>query len=182
MKYRVKNTLRAMAREIGLTVVFVTYFGDDVHGRLLPREKRILINAHKPRTEHVFTMLHEIGHYLIHFKNPHRKHHPWIFDLQCKIGWLASLCSKVRRHYRFIFAREAGREWEADLWAFCAFIVLAKRIGCFDYLARFLDQHPEKLKTFSLAALGVAYGGAKSWCQKTVTTLGLPFRSCVPGR
>ena len=164
-----------MAKYFGLKVKFVSYFGNDVHGKLFPREKRILINAHKPRCEHIFTLLHEIGHYLIHFKNSPRKHHPRFFDIHWKTEWLACLCSKVRRHFRFNFNKQSGKEWEADLWAFCAFIYLAKQIGCREELLTFVERHPEKTGSFFLAALGVRYSDAKTCLTKFLKRLLSPF-------
>ena len=87
MKHRKKNLLRDMAKHLGLKIVFVSYFTNDVHGKLLPREKRILINAHKPRYEHTFTLLHEIAHYLLHFKNFTRKRHARFLDINWKIDY-----------------------------------------------------------------------------------------------
>jgi hypothetical protein len=161
MKHRTKNTLRAMAEHIGLKVVFVSHFGDDVHGRLLVREKRILINAHMPRNEHVFTMLHEIGHFIQHVLNPHRKHHPRVLDIRWNIELLEKLSSKIRRHFRFIFNKKSGKEWEADLWAMCAFVYLAKRIGCHDELTSFLNRHPEKRRMYWLVKTAIIYCDCK---------------------
>jgi IrrE N-terminal-like domain len=162
MKHRVKNSLRALSRHLGLKVKFVNYLADNIHGKLLPREKRILINAHKPRCEHIFTLLHEIGHFLMHFKGPARKHHPRFFDTNWKADRLACLSSTIRRYFRYIFNKTSGREWEADLWAMCAFIYLAKRVGCGRELHAFLNRHPEKLRVFLLAGLGVIYVGIKT--------------------
>ena len=156
MKHRTKNILRGIAKHLGLKVVFVSYLEDDVHGKLLPREKRILINAHKPRTEHVYTLLHEIGHYLMHFKSLPRKRHPRFFDIYWKAEWLATLCSKLRRYYRFIFNKKSGKEWEADLWAMCALVYLKKFIGR-AYLTAFLNRHPEKMSIYLLAVTGAVY-------------------------
>jgi hypothetical protein len=166
MKYKTKNTLRALAKYLGLKVKFVSYFSNDVHGKLLPREKRILINAHKPRCEHIFTMLHEIGHFLLHFQNAPRKHHPRFLDHHGQTEWLTGLRSKARRYLRFIFNKESGKEWEADLWAFCAFGYFAKQVGCLDDLVAFLDRHPEKYGSFCLAMLGVAYSRTKACLSK----------------
>lgn len=146
-----------MAEHLGLKIKFVDYLRNDTHGKLLPREKRILINAHKPRIEHFYTVLHEIGHFLLHFKNPHRKHHHPFLEIDWKNKWLSDLCSKVRRLLRLIYARESGREFEADVWAMCAFIHLTNTIGCRDDLTRFLDRHPEKLPAFLLAVWSTTY-------------------------
>ena len=166
-----------MAKFVGLKVKFVSYFGEDIHGRLLPREKCILINAHKPRCEHIFTLLHEIGHYLLHFLNPHRRHHPRFFDVHWKVKFLARVSSVVRRYNRRFFNRTSGKEWEADLYAFLLFLLLVKAIGCRTELLTFLDRHPEKFWTFLLAALAVTYGGIKTRIQKIPQTLLMPFRA-----
>jgi len=177
MKRNTKNTLRMMAAHLGLKVIFVDYFPDDVHGKLLPREKRILINAHKPRYEHTFTLLHEIGHFLIHFKTPHRKHHPRFLEIDWKIEWLLNLCSKARRSMRRLFNRDGSKEWEADLWAFCAFFILAKLPGCQDDFRTFIEHHPEKIWTFTLAASAVIYCGIKYRITKPFKVLLKPFRA-----
>jgi hypothetical protein len=177
MKRKTKNTLRAIARHLGLKVKFVSYFSAGVQGKLLPREKRILINAHQPRCEHIFTLLHEFGHFLLHFKSLPRKHHPRIFDIPWKVEWLTHLNSKMRRYFRFVFNREAGKEWQADLWAMCAFIHFAKRAGCRKELFTFLDRHPDKTGVVILAAWGVTWGGLKARIQKIGHTLARPFQT-----
>ena len=148
-----------------------------IHGKLLPREKRILLNARKPRTEHLFTLFHELGHYFVHFKNARRKYPPAIFDLNLRMRWFDYLCRHMRRFYRYRCTRERFREWEADLWAFCAFIVFAKITGCRRELTEFLARHPEKCGTYSIAVLAVAWGGVKSRFLKMMTALSSPFRS-----
>jgi hypothetical protein len=177
MKLQTKNTLRGMAKLLGLKVVFVSYFSADVHGKLLPREKRILINAHKPRYENIFTLLHEIGHFLIHFKTPHRKHHPHFLEIDWKIEWVLNLCSIVRRLMRRLFTKDSSKEWEADLWAFCAFFCLAKATGCRNDMLTFLDHHPEKFWVFMLAASAVFYCGIKYRITKPFKMLLRPFRA-----
>jgi AraC-like DNA-binding protein len=161
MKHRTKNALRGMAKHLGLQVKFVHYLPQDVHGKLLPREKRILINAHKPRHEHIFTVLHEIGHFVQHVLNKNRIHHPRIFDIRWNIEFLSNLFSKGRRYFRYMFNKESGKEWEADLWAMCAFVYLAKVIGCRDDLSVFLNHHPEKMWTYRLAAVATWYSEIK---------------------
>lgn len=176
MKRPIKNTLRAMSKHLGIKVQFVDYLADEVHGKLLPREKRILINAHKPRCEHVFTLLHEIGHFLLHFKRLPRMRHPRFFDINWKIEWLASFCSKVRRSFRYTFNKETGKEWEADLWAMCAFLYLAKRIGCRGDLWAFLGRHPEKSNIFLLAGFALVYSDTKAKIKSVARSLVMPFQ------
>jgi hypothetical protein len=176
MKQRKKNILRGMAKHFGLKIVFVDYLKANVYGKLLPREGRILLNACKPRIEHFYTVLHEIGHFLLHFKNPHRKHYPRLLEINWKNEWLIDLCSKVKRILRRRFARESGKEFEADLMAMCLFIPLAKTFGCRDELNQFLEHHPEKFSVFLLAAYGVIYNGVKIRLQNFFKLFLLPFK------
>jgi hypothetical protein len=176
MKSTTKNALRIMTKHLGLKVKFVDYFPDNVHGKLLPREKRILINAHKPRYEHVFTVLHEIGHFMVHFKNSYQRRLPWYLNRHWQFDFVAEIVSKTRRLFRFLFARGKTKEWEADLWAFIAFFLVAKCVGSTSELRDFIEHHPEKFWTFLLAALAVTYGGIKTRIQKIPQTLLIPFR------
>lgn len=160
MKHRANSFLRALAKHFGLQVRFVDYFTDDIHGKLLLREKRILINAHKPRYEHVFTLLHELGHCALHFRNPYRRRHPRIFDLRWDFDFWTKLSSFMRRYYRYIFSNKSGKEWEADVWAICAFACFKRFIGRSD-LRAFLNRHPEKKWIYRLAATGAVYLKAK---------------------
>ena len=160
MKIRNKNILRELAKYFGLKVVFVSYLGNDIHGKLLPRENRILINAHKPRCEHTFTLLHEIGHFIIHFKSLPRKRHPAFLDIHWKAKWLEKLFSHGRRYFRFIFNKKSGKEWEANLWAMCALIYLKKFIGR-SHLSAILKRHPELTWDYRLAVTGVIIAETK---------------------
>jgi len=176
MKRKTKNTLRGLAKFLGLKIKFVNYLDDQIQGKLLPREGRILINARKPRNEHFFTVLHEIGHFVVHFKNQPRKHHPSIFDIHWKAEWLERLSSKVRRWYRFVFNKEGGKEWEADVWAMCAFVYIARQLGCRDEVKKFLKRHPEKTGVFLLAVYGTVYCDTKLKIKKFGRAIATPFQ------
>lgn len=176
MKHNTKNILRALAKHFGLKIVFVHYFPADVHGKLLPREKRILINARKPRYEHAFTVLHEIGHYVRHFLTPRRKYHPRIFDITWKINRLAKCFSHARRSFRFIYHKQSSREREADLWAMCAFDHLSRHHGCRDELVTFLKRHPEKITLYRLVAVFSTICGVKRRIETAARSLALPLK------
>lgn len=179
MKRKTKNILRAMAKHFGLKIVYVSYFPPDIHGQLLPRERRILVNAHQPRYEHIFTLLHEMGHYLQHVLTPRRTFHPRIFDIELKIKFFANVATRVRRYFRFAFNNTSGKEWEADLWAMCAFIHLARAIGCREELLAFVNRHPEKRNVFLLAACGTVYCGIKTRIKNISKYLLLPLGSTL---
>ena len=157
MKHKTKNILRAIAGHWGLTVKFVDYLKDDKHGLLLPSEKRILINARKPRCEHVYTLLHEFGHYAIHVKqSAPRMYERRYLNRRWSIHAIAAFATRLRRTLRYMLNRESGREWEADLWAMCAFVYLKRYVGRSD-LTAFLNRHPEKRRLFWLASAGAGY-------------------------
>lgn len=169
MKRTTKNVLRAMASHLGLKVVFVHYFNSDVHGKLLVNERRILINAHKPRYEHVFTMLHEIAHFVLHIqKRAQYRFHRWLLRRNWKNDYLANFASKVRRYIRYVFNRQLGKEWEADLWAMIAFILLAKMVGSQNDLLTFVNSHPEKTGLFITASLACVYARIKRIAAKPI--------------
>ena len=166
-----------MAKHLGLKVKFVSYFGDDVHGKLLPRERRILINARQPRTEHIFTLLHETGHFVVHHLHLRPDHCPRFLRKNWKNEFMQDVFSKARRYVRLVFNGHAGREWEADLWAMCAFVALARQLGCRADLLKFLDRHPEKLNTYRLVAAVVAATNAKTRLAKFSKRLARPFKT-----
>lgn len=161
MKHKFKFTLREMAQLFRLKVKYVSYLDANTHGLLLIREKRILINAHKPRTEHVFTFLHEVAHFILHYQKTHPKYCPWYFRKEWGHKFIDDVCRKVRRYLSFAFNSSPGKEWEADLWALCAFFLLAKQLGCKTDLRRFINDHPEKLNLFLLVTGVFAYTNTK---------------------
>ncbi len=176
MKYTTKQVLRVMTDQLKLKVKFVDYFADDTHGRLIPREKRILINARKPRYEHVFTILHEIAHYVLHVLNANRLPMPWYLKRRCKSASIAKIVAFSRRYVRFKFSTERSKEKQADFWAFMAFFFVVNCAGTSGELRAFVDHHPEKLSIFCLAALTVACGGIKTRAQRITHSMLIPFR------
>jgi len=177
MKQKIKNTLRALTGHIGFKVKYVDYLPDNTHGMLLIKERRILLNARKPRSEHFFTILHEIGHFVVHHTIPPRDYCPRYLRKDWKRDSVDRAFSQARRYVRFIFNCSAGKEWEADLWAICAFIVLTKQIGCWAELATFLGRHPDKTKTFLLATSVISYSDVKKYVANHIKRLLLPFRT-----
>ena len=152
------------------------YLPDDEHGRLIVRERRILINAHKPRYEHIFTVLHEIGHIIMHVRNQNRVHqHPWLHRFW-NIVLIDNFVAKVRRHVRMIFNKDSGREWEADLWAMCAFLYVTKVFKNPYELTTFIWHHPEKSPMVTLAAAGVALTHIKIEIKENIELLMEAFK------
>jgi len=177
MKYTTKQAVRVMTKQLRLKVRFVDYFPDDTHGLLLPLEKRILVNARKPRYEHVATILHEIAHYVLHVLNDNRFPWPWYLKRYWRFSYFAKMRSTLRRYVRYRFSTERSKEQQADLWAIMAFILVARCARSFSELIAFIDHHPEKFWIFCVAVFGVTYGGLKSRIRKITDTLLIPFRS-----
>ena len=177
MKQKIKKTLRALTGHIGFKVKYVDYLPDDTHGKLLVRERRILLNARKPRNEHLYTILHEIGHFLVHHTMPPLDYCPRYLRKDWKRDSVDRIFFRARRYLRFIFNCSAGKEWEADLWAICAFILLTRQIGCRSELATFLERHPEKMKTFLLATSVITCSNVKKYVAGHFKSLLLPFRT-----
>jgi hypothetical protein len=63
-----------------------------------------------------------------------------------------------------------------DLWAMCAFYVLAQRLGCQTDLLKFLDRHPEKLTTYLLVSGAVIYTNGKTRLIQYFKRLLPPFK------
>jgi hypothetical protein len=76
-----------------------------------------------------------------------------------------------------MFSTERSKEQQADLWAFIAFILVARCAGSSSELKAFIDHHPEKFWIFCLAVFGVTYGGLKTRIRNITDTLLIPFRS-----
>ena len=154
MKSEIKKITRELAKELELRIKFVNYLGAKTHGKLLGRERLILVNAHKARCEHIFTILHEMGHYLFHVRKlaPDR-FRPRYLNIHWKSDFMQRLASAVRRHVRFIFHKPSGKEWEADMVAMCLLLQIAPFAGTSE-LWEFLELHPEKWSLFMIAACG----------------------------
>jgi len=142
-----------LARQLGLKVRLVRYLPQTILGKILPREKRILVNARTPVCEQVFTILHECGHYLLHVqRRVARAYQARLFDRMEAVGWLEGLAFKFRRVVRFSFKKEK----EADMWAMCAFVAIAPKDGR-ALMTAFLENHPEKFRLFLLATASTFY-------------------------
>lgn len=89
---------------------------------------------------------------------------------------LARFSSVVRRYFGSQFNKTSGKEWEADLWALCAFVVLAKRTGCWGDLGAFLDRHPELTGRFLLVCVSTAYADVKGQLKRLANVFRPAFR------
>jgi hypothetical protein len=118
-----------------------------------------VIDLNQPQHDVIFTLLHEIGYFKLHFKNPRPLRMPWFINRPYENELLGETAYKTRRALRL----KVSKERQADLWALCAY----RLIGCPDDLKTFLKQHPEKLPLFLVAVAG----HVKTRIEKFIRTL-----------
>jgi hypothetical protein len=86
MTPKTKLTVRALAHYHGLRIKYVSDLPATVPGFLDPSKasRTIVVNANKSRSDHAFTILHEIDHFILHFERSHRIRLPWYLTRQWK--------------------------------------------------------------------------------------------------
>jgi hypothetical protein len=146
MTKKIKQIIRMLAASHELRIKYVSDLPPKVPGFLDPSKasRTIVVNANKSKSDHVFTILHEIAHFILHFERSHRVRSPWYFTRQWKskrVMRLAKLTSRVAW-------RKFNEEEQADAWAFCALF----QLGATDDIQVILTQHPEKTGMFCLCA------------------------------
>jgi hypothetical protein len=144
MNKRTAKILRGLAEHIRVKIKYIGGMPDGFFGFADPRSRIIAINANKPHDEHVFTILHELAHFLLHFDQPYRLLAPRWVDRPYKSTFMVENTYKLKRMLR----RRFGREWQADLWALMAFPM----VGTPDELGTFFSRHPRKMPLFFLGA------------------------------
>ena len=105
----------------------------------------IAVNPGLPHCEQVFTIAHELCHFLSDHKRPHRKFRSRLLNGQYKSRRLKIWVASVR-----IFTNKMlPRELEADMFAMSW---LVQREGG-KVLKEFIDRHPEKTWLYLLVAM-----------------------------
>jgi len=102
-----------------------------------------VIHLNQPQSELIFTILHEIGHWVLHSKYACPLQMPWYVNRPYENETVADIAYKAKRALR----QKYGKEWQADLWALIAF----QMVGTKDDIKAFLIQHPEKIPLFLMA-------------------------------
>jgi hypothetical protein len=133
-----------LAAYFGLRIKYVGGLSPKVAGFMIA--KTIVINANKSKSDHAFTIAHEIGHYHLHCKQNYQMPFPRILKRQ----WKAKRMIRFSKLLNRVLARQFNTENQADLWAFCALFY----IGARDDVLAVLEQHPEKATLFWLSVVG----------------------------
>lgn len=148
MNQRRPMTVEGLATEyFRLALEHRTDLPDSVGGYLDPATcpSFIAVNANQPRCEQLFTIGHELGHYIRDHNRSRRKFQHWLLDLRCetRIGKL------YVRYMRHLINRFLPREAEADLIAVHVMQCFAPQTE----VRAFLERHPDKIWMFTWSTL-----------------------------
>jgi hypothetical protein len=168
MTRKTKQFVRAIARHLGLRIKYANMI-PKVAGFLDPSmaSRTIVINANKSKSDHVFTILHEIAHYILHYERSHRMRLPWYLTHQ----WKSNPMIRLSRTTKRAVSRKFNYEWQADMWAICALL----HIGATDDIQVILTQYPEKTGLACLCVAGTIYAGVKSRLKRAFSRILHPF-------
>jgi hypothetical protein len=155
MTRKTKQFLRAFVGYFGLRIKYVSAMSPKVSGFLDPSaaSRTIVVNANKSKSDHAFTIAHEIAHYILHYQRSHRLHLPWYLTRRWKNRRMMRFSKLTTR----VFLRDFNGERQADMWAIATLLY----IGATDDLAIILDQHPEKSGSFWICVIACGYTGIK---------------------
>jgi hypothetical protein len=169
MTRKTKLFIRALADHLRLRIKYVNDLPAKVPGFLDPSKasRTIVVNASKSKSDHAFTILHEVAHYILHYKRSHRTRLPWWLARKWKSKPMIRFSKTTKR----IASRTLNDERQADLWAFCALF----QIGATDDVLDIVGQYPEKNSTFWLSFVGCIYSGIKFRVKRAFRTILHPF-------
>jgi len=168
MTRKTKQFVRAMAHRLRLRIKYAN-MTPKVAGFLDPSRasRTIVINANKSKSDHVFTILHEIAHYILHYERSHSMRLPWYLSHQ----WKSNPMIRLSRTTKRAVSRKFNDEWQADMWATCALL----QIGAADDLQAILKQYPEKIGLVWLCLVGSLYAGVKCRLKRAFSRILHPF-------
>ena len=148
MNRTTKKTIRALVAHFGLRIKYVSTLTDKICGFLDPAKnsRTIIINGKKSKSENAFTIIHELAHYLLHYRRTHRSPAPWYWRRRWKSPWMNQFIAKHKRCCGLIL----NQECEADIWAF----IVLWQIGALDDVFAVVKRHPHKKNSFYLAMVG----------------------------
>ncbi len=169
MTRKTKQFLRSLTDYCGLRIKYVSDLPSTVPGFLDPSKtsRTIVVNANKSKSDHAFTILHEIAHFILHYERSHRIRLPSYLTRHWK--WRPMIrFSKLNKR---IFSRKFNAERQADLWAFCTLL----RIGATDDALAIVAQYPEKNSLLWQSVAGCTYSGIKSCLKRVFVRILHPF-------
>jgi hypothetical protein len=149
MTRKTKLSLRRFAASLGLRIKYVSVLPHKICGFLDPASRTIIVNAKKSKSDHAFTIAHEIAHYVLHTQRLHRIKLPWYLKHQWK-------SPKMRRFSKLtarVYFRGFNVERQADMWAFATLLYF----GAKDDIQVIFNQHPDKRSAFFLCAAACIY-------------------------
>ena len=158
MNPKIQKLLCDLAQHAGTELIFADGLPTRFYGCQHTEAPIAVINSDLPQCEQIFTILHEIGHFVLHHKKPHSLPIPALINRPYENKHLAEATYKIKRALRVSF----GQEWQADLWATCAFF----EIGCPDDFHEFFKRHPRKMKLFPIIIPIILKCRLQRWIQK----------------
>jgi hypothetical protein len=170
MTRKTKLFTRALVDHCRLRIKYVNDLPPNVSGFLDPSKasRTIVLNANKSKCDHVFTIFHEIAHYVLHFQRSHQMRLPWWLTRK----WKSKPMIRFKKTTKLIAFRKFNEERQADLWAFCMLF----QIGATDDILGIVDQYPEKTTIFWLSVVGSIYSGVKSRLKSVLRPISRLYR------
>jgi hypothetical protein len=147
MEPKIEKLLCDLARVHGGELKFATGLPVRFYGCQDTESPIAVINSDQPQSELIFTILHEIAHKALHCQRQYRLPIPWFLNRPYENEVVGENVYKLRRALRL----HCGQEWQADIWALCAYSL----IGCPDDLKNFLQRHPEKMHLLLFVLPGI---------------------------
>ena len=98
MTRQTKRTLRALANHYALRIKYAST-SPKVSGFLDPSRasRTIVVNANKSKSEHAFTILHELAHFILHCVRSHRIRLPWYVTRRWKSKRMMHVSKLIKR-------------------------------------------------------------------------------------
>jgi hypothetical protein len=151
-----KRELRECVRYFGLQVKYVRGLPDKVSGFLQPGSdpQYIFLNEGKSRSDHAFTIAHELGHYVMHLDRPLKNRTPEFLDYHGESEFFLETTQMTKEWVQRFFEPEG----EADAWAFA----LLLRLGATDDLLTILELYPKKFWMFLAICASSTFNAWKS--------------------
>lgn len=159
------HIINDVATYFGLTISYVDEIPSGVCGLLSPfcDPPVIVVSRSQPKPEQVFTIAHELGHYLLHSDGRRLLRAKGLFARRWESRFMAMWSKASRRYARKLITLET----EADGWAICALMQLGQR----DVLRYYLERHPERIGWCCLFACSRILSRVKSCIRPPAGTI-----------